>query len=113
MDETNQEDWLDRQVREAAPYIDDDGFTTRVLQKLPAARPHRQSLRAVILIATTLLACALAYVLSDGGRFLALELVRLTALPTLWLLVLAVGSGILVMAGGLIAAISKTSEVQS
>jgi len=113
MDERSQEDWLDRQLREAAPYIDDDGFTARVLQKLPAAQPQRQSLRAVILIATTLLACALAYILSDGGRFFAVELVRLTALPTLWLLVLAIGSGILVMAGGLIAAISKTREVQS
>ena len=113
MDEKNREDWLDRQLREAAPYIDDDGFTARVLQKLLVARPQRQSLRAVILIGTTLLACALAYVLSDGGRFLAVEIVRLTALPTLWLLVLAVGSGILVMAGGLVAAISKTREMQS
>jgi hypothetical protein len=113
MDEKNREDWVDRQLREGTPYIDDDGFTARVLQKLPVMRSQRQSLRAVILIATTLLACALAYVLSDGGRFLALELVQLTALPTLWLLVLAVGSGILVMAGGLIAAISKTKEVQS
>lgn len=111
MDEKSQENRLDRQLREATPYIDDDGFTTRVLQKLPAARSQRQSLRAVILIATTLLACALAYVLSDGGRFLALELVKLTLLPTLWLLMLAVGSGILVMTGGLIAAISKTREV--
>ena len=23
----NQEDWLDRELREAAPYIDDEGFT--------------------------------------------------------------------------------------
>src|SRR2546430_13932541 len=103
MDEKNREDWLDRQLREAAPYIDDDGFTARVLQKLPVARPQRQSLRAVILIGTTLLAWALAYVLSDGGRFLAVEIGPLKALAAVWLLVVAVGSGILGMGRGLCA----------
>ena len=113
MDEKNQEDCLDRQLREAAPYIDDNGFTTRVLQRLPVARPQRQSLRAVILIGITVLGCALAYVLSDGGRFLALEMSRLTALPTLWLLALAAGSGVIVMTGGVVAAMSKIRGLQS
>ena len=27
---------LDRQLREAAPYIDDDGFTAHVMARLPA-----------------------------------------------------------------------------
>src|SRR5947209_18033610 len=99
MDEKNREDWLDRQLREAAPYIDDDGFTARVLQKLPVARLQRQSLRAMILIGTTLLACALAYVLSDGGRLLDVEIVRPTACTTLWLLVPSRGCGILGMDG--------------
>ena len=35
MKQVNQEDWLDRELREAAPYIDDEGFTARVLQQLP------------------------------------------------------------------------------
>ncbi len=87
MDEIKQEDWLDRQLREAAPYIDDEGFTARILQQ--------------------------AYLLSDGGRFLVVEATRLTTLPTLWLFVLALGSGILAMAGGVIAAIAKTRELQS
>jgi hypothetical protein len=60
-----------------------------------------------------LLASALAYVASDGGRFLVVAMARLTTLPTLWLFALAFGSGILVMTGGVIAAISKTSESQS
>ena len=112
MDEKSQEDWLDRQLREAAPYIDDDGFTTRVLQKLPVARPQRQALRAAILLGITLLGSALAYTLSDGGRFIAVEMERLAVLPSLWLIALAFASGILVMAGGLIAAISKTRQLQ-
>jgi anti-sigma factor RsiW len=113
MDEIKQEDWLDRQLREAAPYIDDEGFTARVLQQLPRPRHSRRSFRGAILLAITLLASILAYLLSDGGRFLVVAVTRLTTLPTLWLFVLALGSGILVMAGGVIAAISKTRELQS
>ena len=41
MNEVKEEDWLDRQLREAAPYIDDKGFTARVLQQLPAPRWER------------------------------------------------------------------------
>ena len=112
MDEIKQEDWLDRQLREAAPYIDDEGFTARVLQQLPPRRARR-SFRGAILLTITLLASVLAYLLSDGARFLVVEATRLTTLPTLWLFVLALGSGILVMAGGVIAAIFKTRELQS
>ena len=39
---------LDRQLREAVPYINDDGFTARVIARLPAARREPQWLRAMI-----------------------------------------------------------------
>ena len=113
MEEMNQEDSLDRQLREAVPYIEDDGFTGRVLRQLPAPRRRSQSLRPVILIGMSLLASAVAYVLSDGGRFVVIGITRLTVLPSLWIFLLALGAGILVMAGGLLAAMSKTSELQS
>jgi hypothetical protein len=112
MNENDQDVWLDRQLREAAPYIDDEGFTARVLQRLP---PHRSpsSLRGVILLGMTVLASVIAYVLSDGGRFISEMFMRLAALPTLWVLLLALASGLLVTAIGVAAAISKTSELQS
>src|SRR5882724_10481268 len=84
MDEKQQENSLDQQLREAAPYIDDEGFTARVLQQLPPPRRGRDSLRAVILLGITLLASALAYVLSDGGRFLVVAMARLAAASSLW-----------------------------
>jgi hypothetical protein len=37
---------------------------------------------------------------------------RLAVLPSLWLIALVLASGIVVMAGGLIAAISKTRQLQ-
>ena len=113
MNEINQEEPVDRRLREAAPYIDDNGFTARVLQQLPAPRHARRSLRGAILLGITLLASVLVYVISDGGRFLVVAMARLTTLPAFWLFALAFCSGILVMAGGLVAAVSKTRELQS
>jgi hypothetical protein len=112
MEEKQQEDWLDRRLREAAPYVDDNGFTARVLRQLPPPRRTRGSFRGAILLAVTVLATVLAYVLSDGGRFLIVTAARLMTLPTLWLFILALASGILLMAVGVIAAISKAREVQ-
>ena len=113
MEEKNQEDWLDRQLREAAPYIEDDGFTARVLQQLPGPRRRGQFLRPLILVGMSALASALTYVLSDGGRFVVIEMFKLTTIPTLWIFAFALTSGMLVMACGIFAAMSKTSEIQS
>ena len=113
MDDITQEDSLDRQLREAAPYIDDDGFTARVITKLPAPGRQQLSLRGVILIGITVLGSALAYVLSDGGRFVTVNVARFAELPAMWLLLVAFGSGLLVTAAGLVAAISKSRELQS
>jgi hypothetical protein len=113
MDEKQQTDWLEQKLEEAAPYIDDAGFTFRVLQQLPARRAASQSLRAVILVGITLLASAIAYFLSGGGRFVASALLRAATLPPLLILLFALGVGILVTAIGTAAAISKNHELQS
>ena len=113
MNEISQEDPVARQLREATPYIDDNGFTARVLRRLPAPRRARRSLRGAILLAATLLASALAYLASDGGRFVVVAMERLATLPALWFFAFAFGSGILVMTAGAIAAIAKASELQS
>src|SRR6266700_4273478 len=111
MDNISEEDQLDRQLRDAVPYIDDNGFTARVLQQLPAPRRTRRSLRGAILLAATLFASALAYLASDGGRFVVGAMERLSTLPALWLFARAFGSGILVMTAGVIAAFAKASEL--
>ncbi len=113
MNDTPQEDLLDRQLREAAPYIDDAGFTVCVLAKLPAPQQKRVSLRGVILLGLTVLGSALAYVLSDGGHFIAVTVTRLTLLPTTMLLLVAVGSCFFVTSIGLVTAISKSRQLQS
>ena len=57
---------LDRQLREAAPYIDDDGFTARVMANLPAAQRQPQWLRAMILLGLAILGSGIAHLLSGG-----------------------------------------------
>jgi hypothetical protein len=113
MKEVNQEDWLDRELREAAPYIDDEGFTARVLQQLPPPRRGRDLLRAAILLGMTFLASVLAYVVSGGGRFVSITVERLVTLPTLWVFALALVSGLVVAAGGAMAAIFRGETLRS
>jgi hypothetical protein len=113
MNEPMEQDWLDRKLQEAAPYIEDDGFTARVLQLLPPRERRTEFLRPFILVSMSALASALTYVLSDGGRFLVVEMFKVTTIPTLWVVVFALASGMLVMAGGIFAAMSKTSNFQS
>ena len=88
MDEQLQEDRLDARLREEMPYIDDDGFTARVVQKLPTTRPR--SFRVAILIGLTVVASFIAYVLSDGGRFLIVEAYRLLSMPVVFVSVVAI-----------------------
>src|SRR5436305_12314054 len=107
-----QDDWLDRQLQEAVPYIEDDGFTGRVLRSLPQPARKIEFLRSFILVAMSALASALTYVLSDGGRFILVEMFRLTTIPTLWVVAFALASGMLVMAGGIFAAMYKTHQIQ-
>jgi hypothetical protein len=113
MKQVNQEDWLDRELREAAPYIDDEGFTARVLQQLPPPRRGHDLVRAAILLGMTFLASVLAYVVSGGGRFVSVTLERLAALPALWVFVLAIGSGLVIAAGGATAAVSRSRALQT
>ena len=107
MDENLQEDWIDARLRDDATYIDDSGFTARVVQKLPAHRV-RHSVRAAILLGVTLVASAIAYLLSGGGWFIAEEVTRFALLPLPVILLCAAGATALVMAGGLAAVMSKT-----
>jgi hypothetical protein len=108
MKQMSREDWLDRELREAAPYIDDEGFTARVLQQLPPLRRRHDLLRAVILLGMAFLASVLAYVVSGGGRFVGVTLERLAALPALWVFGLALASGLVIAAAGATAAISRS-----
>lgn len=107
------DDMLDRRLREAVPYIDDNGFTTRVLSQLPAPQQKPVSLRGVILIGITILASVLSYILSDAGHLITTGMIRAASLPMLWILLGAAASGMLVTIAGATAAVVKSRNWQS
>ena len=111
MEEMIEEDQLDRQVREAVPYIDDDGFTARVVSKLPSPGRAPRSLRAIILVGITAVGSAIAYAIS-GGRFVNEAIMRLSTFPIWILLLFTFGCGLVVGACAVIVAIRKTPEVR-
>jgi len=90
MEEMIEEDQLDRQLRETAPYIDDDGFTARVVSKLPSPGRAPRSMRGIILVGITAVGSAIAYAIS-GGRFVNEAIMRLSTFPIWILLVFAFG----------------------
>ena len=101
---------LDRQLRDATPYIDDEGFTARVMARLPAARRERRWLRAMILLGLAILGSGIAYLLSGG--FVREGVIQLSNFPIWLLLVFAFGCGLVVGAFAVIFAIRKTPEVR-
>jgi len=103
---------LDRQLREAVPYINDDGFTARVMARLPAASGEPRWLRAMVLVGLALLGSGVAYLLSGGGRFVREGMIQMTDFPIWLLLLFAFGCGLVVGAFAVIFAIRKTPEVR-
>ncbi|HEX8490805.1 MAG TPA: hypothetical protein VF626_07300 [Chthoniobacterales bacterium] len=107
MEEKVQEDWLEARLRDDAAYIDDAGFTSRVVQKLPARRVRR-SYRAAILLLVTAVASAAAYLLSDGSWLIYERVAALAMMPVIQIWLYAAGLTVLLMVGGLAMAVSKT-----
>jgi hypothetical protein len=104
------DEMLDRQLREAVPYIDDDGFTARVMSRLPAAPREPRWLRAMVLLGLALLGSGVAYLLSGG--LIREGLVQMVDFPIWLLLIFAFGCGLVVGAFAVIFAIRKTPEVR-
>jgi hypothetical protein len=102
---------LDQQLREAVPYINDEGFTARVMVRLPAVpKSEPQWLRAMIVVGLALLGTGIAYLLS--GSVIRQGLTQLADFPIWLLLVFAFGCGLVVGAFAVIFAIRKTPEVR-
>src|SRR3954468_19589933 len=103
---------LDRQLGEPVPYINDDGFTARLMASLPAARREPQWLRAMIVVGLALIGTGIAYFLSGGSSLVREGVVKMADFPIWLLLVFAFGCGLVVGAFAVIFAIRKTPEVR-
>jgi hypothetical protein len=103
---------LDRQLREAVPYVDDNGFTARVMARLPAAPREPRWLRAMVLLGLALLGSGVAYLLSGGGRVVREGMIQMADFPIWLLLVFAFGCGLVVGAFAVIFAVRGTPEAR-
>ena len=113
IDEQLQADWLDAELRDEMPYIDDAGFTASVMQQLPARRHASRSLRSAILIGVTMLACVVVYVLTGRGELFADSAAFLVAMPFVTVCVIAGGCALLVTLLGAFLAITRQGNQQA
>src|SRR5207247_7365311 len=110
MNAMNDDDTLDRQLRDAAPYIDDEGFTARVIARLPAPRREPRWLRAMVLLGVAALGSGVAYLLSGGGRFVREGVIQLSTFPIWLLLVFAFACGLVLRGFAVLFSIHTTPD---
>lgn len=67
MTEEHKDDWLDAMMRDEA-YIEDAGFTARVMEQLPPPAPIRRRRRYAVLLGSTVLGSLLSLFVLPGGE---------------------------------------------
>jgi uncharacterized membrane protein len=99
---------LDARLRDETPYIDDDGFTARVMQQLPAPAYSLQLQRSFVILAAAILSAVMAYFASGEGMFVHDLLARLAVLKPLQLVFLLFVCGTAMLLAAAWAALSRT-----
>ena len=98
---------LDARFRDEAPYIDDAGFTARVMKQLPRRRVSWVSQRSIVILAATILSVVVAYFASGEGMFIHDAFARISTLQQLQLILIIVACGITMTIAGLWAALGR------
>ena len=101
-------DLLDARLRDEMPYIDDAGFTTRVMKQLPRRHLSWSTQRALIIFAATIVSVVIAYFASGEGMFVQDAFARAASLRPLQLLLLVFVCGTGMTIAGLWAALTRT-----
>src|SRR5437016_12518942 len=99
---------LDARLRDETLYIDDAGFTARVMQQLPHRRFSWHAQRAFIIFAATIVSVVLAYFASCEGMFVHAAFARMSGLKPVQLLLLLLPCGTAMTIAGLWAAPTRT-----
>lgn len=101
---------LDARLHDETSYIDDAGFTARVMKQLPRHRVSWSSLRSFIILAATILSVVVAYFASGEGMFVHDAFARISGLQQLQLFLVIVGCGIAMTIAGLWVALVRRDE---
>lgn len=105
-------DELDARLRDDLPYVDDEGFTARVMQQLPVRR-LRSRARPVLLTLVGVVGVLIAYGLAGGAGFLMDLLGWFAVMPLSVLYAVAIFFGLVVMGFGVLAAMSRARRLRS
>src|SRR5947208_15743269 len=79
---------LNARLRDETPYVDDAGFTARVMKQLPRRGSSWSTQRAFIIFAATIVAVVIAYFASGEGMFVLDAFARVSGLRRLRLILL-------------------------
>src|SRR5205823_12653357 len=104
------DDLLDARVRDETRYIDDAGFTGRVMKQLPRRRVSWTGRRSFIILAATILSVLVAYFASGEGMFVHDAFARISELQQLQLFLVIVACGITMTVAGLWVALARRHE---
>src|SRR5438132_4813390 len=101
---------LDTRLRDDTSYIDDAGFTARVMKQLPRRRVSWSSQRSFIILVATILSVVVAYFASGEGMFVHDAFARMSGLRPLqsFLLILACGTAMTI--AGLWTALTRRDD---
>jgi hypothetical protein len=97
-------------LRDETPYIDDAGFTARVMKQLPRRRISWSSQRSFIILAATILSVVMAYFASGEGMFVRDAFARISGLPTIQLVLVIVLCGMAMTIAGLWTALMRRHD---
>lgn len=101
------DDLLDARLRDEVSYIDDAGFTARVVQKLPA---QRRSQRSVVILLAAIVSVVVAFFASGEGDFVRESMNFATKFSTVQLMLAAVVCGVVSTAVAMWAALSRARD---
>ncbi|MDQ2867764.1 MAG: hypothetical protein M3R59_05035 [Verrucomicrobiota bacterium] len=101
------DDLLDARLRDEASYIDDAGFTARVVQKLPAQRHSPRMQRALIILLAAIVSVVVAFFASGEGSFVRESFNFATKFPPRELMLAAIACGVVSTAAAMWAALSR------
>ena len=102
---------LDAKLREETAYIDDGGFTRRVMQQLTRQQVPLATQRSIIIFAAAVLSAVVAYFASGEGVFVRQALAHIVSFTPLQNLLVVAGMGLFTTIAALWAALRARDSV--
>jgi hypothetical protein len=101
---------LDTRLREEMPYLDDGGFTARVMKQLPRRRFSLSTQRNLVIFVATIMSVVIAYFASGEGMFVHDAFARAATLQPLQLLLIICACATVMTIAGLWAALTRARD---